>query len=155
MIPPLWLIQAGGALALVAAIFVGGCRHGAGTEQAKTAVLIKAAEASARAVENRRVMRLQEAQDAAELSRQAAQRDAVASRAAVVSLRQQADQFARSVPGDPASAACCSAADDRARVLADLLGRASERADELAGAADSARIAGQLCTAAYDALTVR
>lgn len=152
MIPPLWFIQAGGALALVAAVFVGGCRHGASTEQAKTAALIHAAEANARAVENRRVMRLQEAQDVAELSRQAAQRDAVASRAAVVSLRQQADQFARSVPSNPGAAASCPSADDRARVFADLLGRAAERADKLAIAADSARIAGQLCESAYDAL---
>lgn len=152
---PLWAIKLGALAALATSLFVGGCRHGVSTEQAKTAALIQAAEANAREITARRFQTLQEASDAEFLARQAAQRDAAASRAAVVSLRQQANQFARSLPSDPASAASCAPAGDRARVLAELLSSAAERADRLAESADSARIAGQLCERAYDALTQR
>lgn len=151
---PLWAIKLGVGLLAVVGIWGHGYHHGVGKEKRKTAAAVQAAKDDARAEESRRVMRLQEAQDAAELSRQAAQRDAAAARAAVRSLRDAAAAYA-DLPGDPASAPGCAAADDRARVLAELLGRASERADELAGAADSARIAGQLCERAYDALTSR
>lgn len=153
MIPPLALKLGGALLALVAAAGYG-YHHGVQRERARTEARIQAAEANARAITARRFQTIQEAQDAEFIARQTAQRDAAAARAAVVGLRQQAADFAaRSLPGDPATAASSPAADDRARVLADLLGRAAERADELAGAADSARLAGQLCERAYDSLT--
>ena len=148
---PAPLIQAGVALALLLGAWAHGYRHGKDVEQRKTAEAVQAATDAARAEESRRVMRLQEAQDAEHLARKAAQRDAAAARAAVDRLRDTAAAFA-SVPGDPAAAGGCAAADDRARVLADLLGRAAARADQLAEQADGARIAGQLCQSAYDAL---
>jgi hypothetical protein len=152
--PPLWLPKLGAVLALLAGAWAHGYRHGGERQQRLAAAAVQAATDAARAEESRRVMRLQEAQDAEHLARQAAQRDAAAARAAADSLRQRAADFA-ALPSDAASAAGCPATDDRARVLADLLGRAAARADELAGAADSARLAGQLCERAYDALTVR
>ena len=149
---PLWAIKLGAALALLAGAWLHGYTHGKSSEQRKTAAAIQAATDAARAEESRRVMRLQEAQDAEHLARLAAQRDAAAARAAVRSLRDAAAAYA-DLPGDPASAPGCASADDRARVLADLLGSAAARADQLAEQADSARIAGQLCVAAYESLT--
>lgn len=150
---PLWAIKLGGGLVLVAMAAGYGYHHGVQRERARTDARIQAAEANARAITARRIQTLQESQDAEFIARQAAQRDAAAARAAVVGLRQQADQFARSLPDDYGAAPGCAAADNRARVLADLLGRVAERADELAVAADSARLAGQLCQSAYEALT--
>lgn len=152
---PLWLVKLGVVALAVTGVWFHGRHTGIEREQAKTAAQIQAAEANARAVTARRFQTLQEASDAEFLARKTAQRDAAAARAAVVGLRQQADQFARGLPGDPAAASSCAPADDRASVLADLLGRAAERADQLAEQADSARIAGQLCVSAYDSLTAR
>ena len=155
MIPP-FALKAGAVLALLVAVAGYGYHHGVQRERARTDARIQAAEANARAITARRFQTLQEASDAEFTARQTAQRDAAAARAAVVGLRQRAADFAASsLPDSPASAPGCAAADDRARVLADLLGSAAERADELAVAADSARLAGQLCERAYDALTVR
>lgn len=155
MVPP-FAIKAAAVLVLLAGAAGYGYHHGVQRERARTDARIQAAEANARAITARRFQTLQEAQDAEHLARQAAQRDAAAARAALDGLRQRAADFAAGVlPGDPAAPAGCEAADARARVLADLLGRAAERADELAGQADSARLAGQLCVAAYDALTAR
>ena len=55
---------------------------------------------------------------------------------------------------NPASASPGPAAGDPLDVLADVLGRADKRAGELAEYADRARIAGQACERAYDALTL-
>lgn len=151
--PPLWLIKAGAVLALMLGAWVHGYHHGQAREQRKAAAAVQAATVAARAEESRRSLRLQENIDAELLARQAAQRDAAAAHAAADSLRLTAAGFA-SVPSNPASAPGCPAAADRAGVLADLLGSAAARADELAEQADSARIAGQLCERAYDALTV-
>lgn len=155
MIPP-FALKAGAVLVALILAAGYGYRHGVQRERARTDARIAEAEANARAITARRFQTLQEAQDAEHLARQAAQRDAAAARAAADSLRQRAADFAAGgLPGDPTPPAGCEAAESRARVLADLLGRAAERADELAGQADSARLAGQLCVAAYDSLTVR
>lgn len=108
----------------------------------------------ARQTERQTALKIQEALDAEHQARQAAQRDAAAARDAVRSLRQQAADFAaRRVPGDSAPAASGPPAnDDRAGVLADLLGRAAERAERLAEQADTARIAGQACERSYEAV---
>lgn len=154
MMPPLWLLKLGGLLLALVLVAGYGYHHGVQRERARTDARIAEAEANARAITARRFQTMQEAQDAEFIARQQAQRDAAASRAALVGLRQRAADFAAgSLPGDTASPSSCEAADARARVLADLLGRASERADELAEQADGARIAGQLCVSAYDALT--
>lgn len=155
MIPPLAL-KLGAAVVALGLAAGYGYHHGVQRERARTEARIQAAEANARAITARRFQTLQESQDAEFLARQAAQRDAAAARAAADSLRQRAADFAaRSLPDDPAATPGCEAADDRARVLADLLGRAAARADELAEQADSARLAGQLCERAYDSLTAR
>lgn len=154
MMPPLWLLKLGAALLVLAAATGYGYHHGIQRERARTEARIQAAEANARAITARRFQTLQEAQDAEHTARQAAQRDAAAARAAADSLRQRAADFAAGrLPGDAAAAPSCEAADARAGVLADLLGRAAARADELAEQADGARLAGQLCVAAYDSLT--
>lgn len=110
------------------------------------------AVADARAEETRRVMRLQEAQDAEHLARKAAQRDAAAARAAADGLRRAAAGFA-CLPSDPAAAAGGAPAAAGPGVLPDVLGELAARADRLAEQADAARIAGQLCESSYRALT--
>lgn len=155
MIPP-FAIKAGAVLIALVLAAGYGYRHGVQRERARTEARIQAAEANARAITAQRFKTLQEASDAEFLARQSAQRDAAVARAAADSLRQRAADFAAgSLPGDASAAPGCAAADARAGVLADLLGRAAARADELAEQADSARLAGQLCVAAYDSLTVR
>lgn len=111
----------------------------------------------ARAEESRRTKRMQENQDAEFLARQAAQRDAAAARAALGGLRERAQALAAtSCPArDPEAAPGGPSATDPARVLADVLGEVGEEARRYAEIADSARIAGQLCERAYDALTER
>lgn len=149
---PLWAVKLGAGVVLLGGIWAHGYTHGKGSEQRKADAAIRAAIDAARAEESRRVMRLQEAQDAEHLARKAAQRDAAAARAAVVSLRQQAADYAGQ-SCNPAAATGGATAEDRPRVLADVLGELAARADLLAEQADAARIAGQLCERAYDALT--
>lgn len=140
-------------LALLAAVWqwreatAEGARADRATEQL-------AAVQRARTEESRRAVRLQEAQDAEHLARQAAQRDAAAARAAADGLRRSAADFA-CVPSDTGSAAGGPPAGPGPRVLPDVLGELAARADRLAEQADAARIAGQLCERAYDALTAR
>lgn len=112
-------------------------------------------ESQARAEESRRAKLLQESQDAEHLARLAAQRDAAAARVAADGLRSAARTVANaSCPASyPASAAGSAPAGNGPAVLADVLGELAERADRLAEQADAARIAGQLCERAYDALT--
>lgn len=55
--------------------------------------------------------------------------------------------------GNPAPAGAGPATDDPIGMLADVLGRADQRAGILAEYADVARIAGQACERSYDALT--
>lgn len=151
---PAWAIKGGIVLALVAGAWVHGYHHGGAREQRKAAAAVLAATTAARTEESRRVMRLQEAQDAEHLARKAAQRDAVAARAAADGLRRAAAGFS-CLPGDPAASAGSAPAGPGPGVLPDVLGELAARADRLAEQADSARIAGQLCERAYDALTVR
>lgn len=149
---PLWAIKGAIGLVMIVGAAGYGYHHGVQREKAKTAALIAEAEANARAITAKRFQTMQEAQDAEFIARQQAQRDAAASRAAVVSLREQANQFARSLPDNPTAACSCETANSHARLLADLLGSATERASQLASEADSARITGQLCERAYDSL---
>lgn len=127
------------------------------TVRADVARQVRDAEAAARTIENRRIQRLQEAQDAEIIARQSAQRDAAAARAAAERLRQQALRVAATscAARDPSAAPGSPPAQDGPNLLADVLGSLAERADRLAEQADAARIAGQLCVSAYDALTVK
>lgn len=108
----------------------------------------------ARAVENRRTARIQEALDAEHQSRQQALVDLRRADAAARSLRERAEQLAAaSCPaGDPAAAAGSAPAAAPADLLSDMLGRIDEAAGEIARHADDARIAGQLCERSYAAL---
>jgi hypothetical protein len=148
---PFWAIKLGVVALAVAVAWGHGYHHGAGKEQRKTAAAVQAAKDDARAEESRRVMRLQEAQDAEHLARTAAQRDAAAARSAADGLRRAAAGFV-CLPSDPASSAGSAPAGAGPGVLPDVLGELAARADRLAEQADSARIAGQLCERAYDAL---
>ena len=122
--------------------------RGQGAEQ------IQQAEAAARAEENRRTAKIQEAEDAAHQARLAAEADARSARASADRLRQRAAELAASCSAsNPAPAASSPAASAPGPVLADMLGRLDAAAGELARHADEARIAGQLCERSYRALT--
>lgn len=69
--------------------------------------------------------------------------------AASVRLRQR---IAALTSTHPPAATSSAPAGDPIGVLADVLGRADQRAGDLAEALDQARIAGQACERAYDAL---
>ena len=115
---------------------------------------ISLSQATARAEEQRRTARFQEAQDAAHQARLAAEADARAARSAADRLRVRAAELAASCSArDPAPAASSPAASAPGDVLADMSVRLEEAGRELARYADEARIAGQLCERSYRALT--
>lgn len=102
---------------------------------------------------NRRAADQSENAKDANQQRTAALADAFAARAAAGSLQQRVDQLAAAAR-HPAATAGSPATGDALDLLADVLGRADERAGELAAYADAARIAGQQCERDYDALTL-
>lgn len=106
----------------------------------------------ARAEERRRVLVVQEVADAAQTQLVQAQADAGRARDAAERLRQRIAQLVAAAR-NPATPRPGQAADDPIGVLADVLGRADERAGFLAEYADRARIAGHACERAYDALS--
>ena len=109
-----------------------------------------------RVIESKRHHRLQEALDAEHLARQAVEADLRAADAAAVGLRDRARQLAvasRCPAQDPGLAPGRPPANAAGDLLADMLERLDETAGELARYADQARLAGQLCERAYDALT--
>ncbi|KQO38105.1 hypothetical protein ASF19_20230 [Acidovorax sp. Leaf84] len=86
----------------------------------------------------------------------AAQADADGARRASDGLRQRIASLVAEARGRAAGAGAAPAVEatgDPIGVLADVLGRADERAGILAAYADKARIAGQSCERDYDALT--
>ncbi|MDN7411445.1 DUF2514 family protein [Burkholderia vietnamiensis] len=110
-----------------------------------------AAVAAARAEEQRRTAAQSEIAKDANQQRTAALADAFAARAAAGSLQQRVDQLVAAAR-HPAASAGGPAAGDALDLLADVLGRADQRAGDLAEYADRARIAGQQCERDYDAL---
>ena len=126
-------------------------RRLADIQAAAASAQAKAVEA-ARAEEKRRTAAQQEIAEDAAKNRDQARADAAAAGSAADSLRKQ---VAALVAGTrhPAVAAGSPAAGDALDLLADVLGRADQRAGELAEYADRARIAGQQCERDYDALT--
>ncbi|MDN7488461.1 DUF2514 family protein [Burkholderia sp. AU45274] len=114
-------------------------------------VQAKAVDA-ARAEEQRRTAAQSEIANDANKQRTAALGDAFAARAAAGSLQQRVDQLVAAAR-HPAVATGSPATGDALDLLADVLGRADQRAGELAEYADRARIAGQQCERDYDALT--
>ena len=151
--PRVWL-----AFIIALAITAGGCYfkgHADGTRAATVAAQKAqlAAVAAARVEEQRRTAAQSEIANDANQQRTAALADAFAARAAAGSLQQRVDQLVAAAR-HTAAAAGSPAASDALDLLADVLGRADERAGELAAYADAARIAGQQCERDYDALTV-
>ncbi|OXJ16344.1 DUF2514 family protein [Burkholderia sp. HI2500] len=150
--PRLWL-----AFVAALAITAGACYfkgHADGVRET-TAAAQKAQLAAvdaARAEEQRRTAAQSEIAKDANKQRTAALADAFAARAAAGSLQQRVDQLVAAAR-HPAATAGSAPAGDALDLLADVLGRADERAGELAEYADRARIAGQQCERDYDALT--
>ncbi|WP_321967671.1 DUF2514 family protein [Burkholderia cepacia] len=150
--PRLWL-----AFIVTLAITAGGCYfkgHADGV-RASTAATQKAqiaAVAAARAEEQRRTAAQSEIANDANQQRTAALADAFAARAAAGSLQQRVDQLV-AASRHPSAAAGSPATGDALDLLADVLGRADQRAGELAEYADRAHIAGRQCERDYDALT--
>lgn len=119
------------------------------------------AQALATGIEQARLADLQtittqrEALNAAQTKTDDLQRDRDRAAAASRSLRDQlATERARATAAaaDPQAAEGCRAAGASAAVLAELLGRCSDRRRELADYADRSRIAGELCQQSYEAL---
>lgn len=112
-------------------------------------------QAAANAAETaRRLKQQQEAQHAHQVQLAAVRRDAARADAAARGLRQQLTEFAaaaRGAAGDSAPAGAGEAT--RIQLLADMLGDVEQAGRAMAAEADAARAAGQLCTAAYEALT--
>ncbi|PXW28267.1 DUF2514 family protein [Paraburkholderia caballeronis] len=110
---------------------------------------------AARAEEQRRTAAQSEIAKDANAQRTAALADAFAARAAAGGLQQRVTQLiaAARTAGHSATAAGSPATGDALDLLADVLGRADDRAGELAAYADAARIAGEQCERDYDALT--
>lgn len=109
----------------------------------------------ARIEEQRRTAAQTEIANAATKDLEGARADAAAANDASGRLRQRVAELlaAGRATGNPAAAGSGSAAGEPLGVLADVLGRADQRAGILAGYADAARIAGQACERAYDSLT--
>lgn len=149
--PRVWL-----AFIVALAITAGGCYFKGHADGVRTAAVdaqkaTLAAVDAARAEEQRRTAAQSEIANDANQQRTAALADAFAARAAAGSLQQRVDQLvaASHSPATTGSPAAGNALD----LLADVLGRADQRAGELAAYADAARIAGQQCERDYDALT--
>ncbi|MBR8344248.1 DUF2514 family protein [Burkholderia ambifaria] len=130
---------------LISAVEISAMRADAARAQAQ-------AVAEARAEEQRRTAAQSEIAKDANQQRTAALADAFAARAAAGSLQQRVDQLVAAAR-HPAAATGSPPAGDALDLLADVLGRADQRAGELAEYADRARIAGQQCERDYDALT--
>ncbi|RQS88083.1 DUF2514 family protein [Burkholderia seminalis] len=150
--PRLWL-----AFIVALAIAAGGSYFKGHADGVRTTTVAAqkaqiAAVAAARAEEQRRTAAQSEIANDANQQRTAALADAFAARAAAGSLQQRVDQLVATAR-HPAAAAGSPAAGDALDLLADVLGRADQRAGELAEYADQARIAGQQCERDYDALT--
>lgn len=126
----------------------------AADHEAQAVAMAQAAKA-AQDETTRRVAAQQEVAHAAQVQADAARADAVSAARARDSLRVQLSAFvsAHRGPVDPGTAGGGTPAGDPIGVLADVLGRADERAGILAGIADERGIAGAACERAYDALT--
>ncbi|MBR8316077.1 DUF2514 family protein [Burkholderia dolosa] len=90
--------------------------------------------------------------ESASKQRDQARADAVAAASAADGLRKQVSVLVERAR-DPTAATGGAPAGDALDLLADVLGRTSDAATELADYADRARIAGRQCERSYDALT--
>ncbi|RZJ08025.1 MAG: DUF2514 family protein [Rubrivivax sp.] len=116
----------------------------------------RAEDAAERRKEQVLAKRLQENRDAEIIARRQVEADSRRAAVADSSLRGELARLAsraRAAGQDSAVAGEREAALSAVPVLTELLGRCSERRTELARYADDARVAGQVCQRAYDALT--
>lgn len=125
--------------------------------KARLAAAIKA-QADNAAETLRRLTDQQKATDEALKQRDAALADLAAAGTRDRQLRSQLALYVAAARNsgagcNPTPAGAGAPAEDPAGVLADLFGRADDRAGILAAALDASRIAGQACERAYDALT--
>ncbi|HCW20068.1 DUF2514 family protein [Achromobacter sp.] len=112
-----------------------------------------AAVEAAREEGKRRTAAVEKARDDATKQAAAAVADAAGARAERDGLRYRAYSLARAaIFRDPAAADGSPAGANAVDLLAYMLGRVSDRAEELAAVADRARIAGLTCERAYDAV---
>lgn len=109
----------------------------------------------ARIEEQRRTAAQTEIANAAIQNAKAAQADARAADAARRELLARAAALANAArrPGDSNAVGGSAPAFNAADLLADVLGKIDQRAQELAEFADAAHIAGQACERSYDSLT--
>ena len=143
------------AVGLILAGTVQGWRYGEQIAdiRAEQAQAVTDAVTKARAEEQRRINTLEVIANDTRNKLDAAQADAVASRAAAAGLRQQlADFRQRARCSPPPVAGGSTPAEDPLYLLSVVLTRADDRAGELAEFADRAHIAGRTCEAAYDSL---
>lgn len=119
-------------------------------ERETSALAIVAAVDAAREEERRRTAALEKVRDDATKQAAAAARDAAGARAERDGLRARANTLAgAAVARDPAAADGSPTGAAAVDLLAYMLSRVSDRAEELASIADSARIAGLTCERAY------
>lgn len=148
---PIGAIKYGAAALAIAFVWGHGYVHGVKREQRKTEAAWQAATEAARAEESLRMLRLQENVDAAYLKQRQAESDARSLRVARDGLLIAAEG-AGARACDSAAAPDGPAAASSAVVPSDLFRSIEERAEQLAGAADASRIAGQLCERAFEEL---
>ncbi|MCM1513266.1 MAG: DUF2514 domain-containing protein [Oxalobacter formigenes] len=132
---------AGLALAFAAGWLINGWRMESQTQEAWQQERVQA---------EARLKRQEEIANEAQKDREKALADARAANDIAVRLRQRIEALARSAC--PAAAGSGQTTRSAGILLAELFRRADERAGELAEYADRARIAGQACEQAYDAL---
>ncbi|MGE8691505.1 MAG: DUF2514 family protein [Achromobacter sp.] len=119
---------------------------------AQAQATVTAVEA-AREEGRRRTAAVENARDDAQKQAAAAAADAAGVRGELGRLRARTNALAHTAAArDPAAADGSPAGADAVDLLAYMLGRVGERAQELAGIADRARIAGLTCERAYDSL---
>lgn len=150
--PRLWLV-------VIAAVFVGAAAgYSKGHRDADQSHTVETQAQRIRDLvterdESDRIARQQQkdAEDASK-KRDQARADAAAAASIADGLRKQVAELIERSRGSAASARG-PATGNALDLLADVLGRADERAGQLAEYADRARIAGQQCERDYDALT--
>ncbi|WP_175783927.1 DUF2514 family protein [Burkholderia ambifaria] len=150
--PRIWLLVVAGVIAGAACGYSKG--HRDADQSAKVADQAKQIDAlRVERRENRRQLAAQqENADHAAKERDQARTDAAAAATAADGLRKQVAGLVERARHTAASAGS-TATGDALDLLADLFGRADERAGELAKIADERGIAGQQCERDYDALT--
>lgn len=148
-----WRWIAGAALIAALAIGIPLAKHHYDAGQQKTGY--DRAYEEVRAANAKESLRRIERQEDAnrETSKTLASLAADRDRAAVAASRLRDRLVAIQRSSDPAPVAAGETAGDPIGVLANVLGRADDRAGKLAEYADAARTAGQACERAYDSLT--